>query len=139
MLVALYLHPDRDRASTPRRARRALAAARPPTRPRAQRRERRRPQRGAATARAKRAGDGAAAAAPASPWPGLLLSVCAGVLYGANFDPPTHLQARSCAHNDDCTCATGAGRTRAGAHNPLDYVFAHFCGILVASTFYFLA
>ena len=26
-----------------------------------------------------------------------------------------------------------------GSPHPLDYVFAHFCGILVASTAYFLA
>ena len=96
-------------------------------------------QRGAATSRAKPAGDGeGGGGGGGSRALGLLLSVCAGVLYGANFDPPTYLQTRSCAHNDDCT-ADSRGPHPGWSANPLDYVFAHFCGILVASTAYFLA
>lgn len=51
---------------------------------------------------------------------GILLSLVSGVFYGVNFDPPQYLMDHG------------------GSKNGLDYVFSHFSGILVTSTFYML-
>jgi glucose uptake protein GlcU len=53
---------------------------------------------------------------------GVFMSIVAGILYGTNFNPPQYLI-------DNCdTCSKES----------LDYVFPHFCGIYLTSTFYFL-
>lgn len=60
---------------------------------------------------------------------GVLMSVVAGVLFGANFAPPTHLI-------DDQTSVDGNG-----LHNSphgIDYVFSHFTGIILTSLMWFL-
>uniref|UniRef100_A0A6B2LA77 EamA domain-containing protein n=1 Tax=Arcella intermedia TaxID=1963864 RepID=A0A6B2LA77_9EUKA len=53
---------------------------------------------------------------------GIGLSVISGLLYGTNFNPPQYLI-------DNCDTCSKVG---------LDYVFPHFCGIYITSTFYFL-
>jgi glucose uptake protein GlcU len=53
---------------------------------------------------------------------GFVLCIVAGMFYGLNFNPPTHIM-------DTCTTCS---------QNGLDYVFSHFSGIYLASTFYFL-
>ncbi|XP_041357460.1 transmembrane protein 144-like [Gigantopelta aegis] len=53
---------------------------------------------------------------------GLVLSVVSGVFYGLMFVPAIYIK-------DTRPCAS---------QNSLDYIFAHFCGIYLASTFYFL-
>ena len=55
---------------------------------------------------------------------GFTLAVLAGVLYGANFNPPQHLIDEA---------ARGADHSVDG----LDYVFSHFCGIFLATSTYF--
>jgi len=52
---------------------------------------------------------------------GVILSIMSGICYGVNFDPPQWLMD----HNK-------------GSSNALDYVFSHFTGIILTSTFYFL-
>lgn len=47
----------------------------------------------------------------------------AGILFGSNFNPSTYIMKHN--YNGEST-------------NPLDYVFAHFCGILLWSMFLFL-
>jgi drug/metabolite transporter (DMT)-like permease len=47
-----------------------------------------------------------------------------GIFYGSNFTPPEYVMAHC-----NGTCSQEA----------LDYVYAHFCGIYLTSTFYFLA
>jgi hypothetical protein len=49
---------------------------------------------------------------------GIFLSVVSGILYGVNFDPPQYLMDH--------------GHSK----NGLDYVFSHFCGIYLTSTFF---
>ena len=49
------------------------------------------------------------------------MAIIAGLFYGVNFTPPQYL-----IDNDK------------GSSSGLDYVFSHFCGILLSSTFYFL-
>eukprot|EP01059_Diplonema_ambulator_P022550 TRINITY_DN37858_c0_g1_i1.p1 TRINITY_DN37858_c0_g1~~TRINITY_DN37858_c0_g1_i1.p1 ORF type:complete len:465 (+),score=136.35 TRINITY_DN37858_c0_g1_i1:56-1396(+) len=61
---------------------------------------------------------------------GVALSVVSGVLYGLNFDPPTHMAN----HAGDLTLK---GNTLYSG-NSLDYVFSHFCGIYATSTFYMM-
>jgi len=61
---------------------------------------------------------------------GVGMSVVAGILFGSNFAPPTHLI-------DDQTSVD-----RNGLHfspNGIDYVFSHFTGIILTSLFWFLA
>jgi len=53
---------------------------------------------------------------------GIVLAVLSGVLYGVNFDPPQYIMD----HNPD------------KSQNGLDYVFSHFSGIYVMSTFYLI-
>jgi glucose uptake protein GlcU len=53
---------------------------------------------------------------------GVAMAILAGVFFGSNFDPPTWIQ------NHD----------HKASQNSLDYVFSHFCGILLTSTTYFL-
>ena len=52
---------------------------------------------------------------------GVCMAAVAGILFGTNFDPPQYLVDH------------GLGPT-----NMLDYVWSHFCGIFLTSTFYFL-
>jgi len=54
---------------------------------------------------------------------GISLSVISGVFYGSNFTPPQYIM-------DHCTndCS----------QDGLDYVYSHFCGIYLSSTFFFL-
>jgi hypothetical protein len=53
---------------------------------------------------------------------GMIYAVAAGLFFGSNFDPPTYAQE----HYENAS------------QDPLDYVFAHFCGILLTSIFWFL-
>jgi len=60
---------------------------------------------------------------------GISMSIIAGVLFGANFAPPTHLI-------DDQTSVDGNN-----LHNSphgIDYVFSHFTGVILTSLTYFL-
>lgn len=72
-------------------------------------------------------GPSASRGEPSREWLGVGLSLCAGLLYGTNFNPPQWLIDR----------AGSADFPRASAHG-IDYVFSHFCGILAASTLYFV-
>ena len=56
---------------------------------------------------------------------GIAMAVVSGCFYGSNFDPPQYAIDR---HADD--------EVRSQA---LNYVFSHFCGIIVTSYFYFFA
>ena len=56
---------------------------------------------------------------------GIAMAVVSGVFYGSNFDPPQYVIER---HADDDV----RGQV-------LNYVFSHFTGILLTSTFYFAA
>jgi len=53
---------------------------------------------------------------------GVCMAILAGALYGTNFNPPQYLI-------DNCPTCSKVG---------LDYVFPHFCGIYISSTFYFI-
>jgi len=53
---------------------------------------------------------------------GVGMAILAGALYGTNFNPPQYLI-------DNCATCSKVG---------LDYVFPHFCGIYISSTFYFI-
>ena len=53
---------------------------------------------------------------------GIGLAMLSGIFYGSNFTPNTVLIAM-----------------HLGSENPLDYVFSHFTGIFLASSFYFVA
>lgn len=70
---------------------------------------------------------------------GIALAVISGVFYGTNFNPPQHIMD----YGTDChplADNTTFDINRPGCADPngLDYVFPHFCGIYLASTFYFL-
>eukprot|EP00300_Choanocystis_sp_HF-7_P000959 c10791_g1_i1.p3 GENE.c10791_g1_i1~~c10791_g1_i1.p3 ORF type:complete len:159 (-),score=35.87 c10791_g1_i1:44-520(-) len=52
---------------------------------------------------------------------GCLLAVVAGCLFGVNFDPPEYLMDH-----------------HRGSKNGIDYAFAHFVGIFITSTLYFM-
>jgi len=52
---------------------------------------------------------------------GCCLAVIAGCFFGINFDPPQYV----------------IDRVDGSSQESLDYVFSHFCGILLASTFWF--
>jgi len=54
---------------------------------------------------------------------GFVMAAIAGLFYGTNFDPPEYVKEH-CTNN----CS----------QNNLDYVFSHFTGIFLASTFYLL-
>eukprot|EP01119_Soliformovum_irregulare_P011423 TRINITY_DN2853_c0_g1_i1.p1 TRINITY_DN2853_c0_g1~~TRINITY_DN2853_c0_g1_i1.p1 ORF type:complete len:360 (+),score=72.67 TRINITY_DN2853_c0_g1_i1:268-1347(+) len=56
---------------------------------------------------------------------GIGLSVVAGIFYGTNFDPPQYIMDNSSAAHPT-------------SQRGLDYVFSHFCGILLTSTIYML-
>lgn len=53
---------------------------------------------------------------------GVLLSVWSGFLYGLNFDPPTWVKAH----------------VEGASQDLIDYVFSHFCGIMITSIVYFV-
>merc|ERR1712232_806924 len=55
---------------------------------------------------------------------GFIVALVAGVFMGSNFDPPTYLAQ--------------LGETYGHSPKPMDYVLSHFCGIILASSFYFL-
>jgi len=57
---------------------------------------------------------------------GCLMAVGSGIFYGNNFNPPKYLQ-----DNPDY-----GGRIHSS--NSLDYVYSHFSGIFMTSTFYFI-
>ena len=68
---------------------------------------------------------------------GLSLAVLAGVFYGTNFNPPQWL-----IEHPYSACPDGVtDMADPCVHSQLqyDYIFSHFCGILLASTVYFLA
>jgi len=60
---------------------------------------------------------------------GVSMSVVAGVLYGSNFAPPTHLM--------DDQHSTDGNHLHNSPHG-IDYVFSHFTGILLTSLTWFL-
>lgn len=53
---------------------------------------------------------------------GIAMAMCSGIFFGGNFDPPTWVM-----NNKENVSQAG-----------IDYVFAHFCGIYVTSTFWFV-
>jgi len=53
---------------------------------------------------------------------GVCLAMFAGLFFGTNFDPPQYV----------------IDRVDGASTNSLDYVFSHFCGILLTSTFWFV-
>jgi len=58
------------------------------------------------------------------------MAATAGVFFGSNFNPPTYIQQHRCPQNATITAdCLYPGAT----DNPLDYVFSHFCGILLTS------
>lgn len=59
---------------------------------------------------------------------GCIGAILAGIFYGINFNPPTYLQQHD----------VNSHGIREHSSNALDYVFSHFCGIWITSTFYFL-
>jgi len=61
---------------------------------------------------------------------GFVLALIAGVFFGSNFDPPTILEQRAKKDRE-------ARKASGMSEDALDYVFAHFCGILAATTLYF--
>ena len=68
---------------------------------------------------------------------GLSLAVLAGVFYGTNFNPPQWL-----IEHPFSACPAGVTDLSdpcVHSANQYDYIFSHFCGILLASTVYFLA
>jgi len=60
--------------------------------------------------------------APQRRFLGLFMAVVSGLFYGVNFDPPTYVMD----HNPQLS------------QNGLDYVFSHFMGIYLTSTFYLI-
>mmetsp|Transcript_36183 Transcript_36183/g.58081 ORF Transcript_36183/g.58081 Transcript_36183/m.58081 type:complete len:304 (+) Transcript_36183:265-1176(+) len=71
---------------------------------------------------------------PKSKFKGIAAAVCAGFLFGNNFDPPTYIQQHNCSDGNKCV-----EHYRGASSEPLDYVFAHFCGIIIMSMTIFLA
>jgi len=85
---------------------------------------------------------------------GFTMAIVAGMFFGVNFNPPFYLIGPSdCSKlttENDCTYHAGKDRCmwaeKACVENPacihskdaIDYVFAHFTGIFLASTVYFL-
>ena len=67
---------------------------------------------------------------------GLGLAVCAGFFYGTNFNPPQWLIEHPFSACPDGV--TDLSDPCAHSQNQYDYIFSHFCGILFASTTYFL-
>lgn len=61
---------------------------------------------------------------------GLTLSIASGICYGANFNPASFVSNRP-------DLFPQPGNTQRATHL-YSYVFAHFCGILLAATFYML-
>jgi len=61
-------------------------------------------------------------ASPAQRAIGVGMAMFAGIFFGINFDPPQYVIDNVSGASDDS----------------LDYVFSHFCGILLASTFWFV-
>mmetsp|Transcript_18916 Transcript_18916/g.35685 ORF Transcript_18916/g.35685 Transcript_18916/m.35685 type:complete len:378 (-) Transcript_18916:241-1374(-) len=57
---------------------------------------------------------------------GIIFALCAGFFFGNNFDPPTYIQQHNCDDGNKCM-----EMYRGASSDPLDYVFAHFCGILL--------
>mmetsp|Transcript_4372 Transcript_4372/g.8754 ORF Transcript_4372/g.8754 Transcript_4372/m.8754 type:complete len:275 (+) Transcript_4372:394-1218(+) len=71
---------------------------------------------------------------PKSKVRGIIAALCAGFFFGINFDPPTYIQQHNCEDDNRCD-----EQYRNASSNPLDYVFAHFCGIIIMSMFIFFA
>mmetsp|Transcript_2908 Transcript_2908/g.6797 ORF Transcript_2908/g.6797 Transcript_2908/m.6797 type:complete len:359 (-) Transcript_2908:199-1275(-) len=60
-------------------------------------------------------------------------ALVAGFFFGNNFDPPTYIQQHNCSDGNKCD-----SHYRGASSEPLDYVFAHFCGIIMMSMFIFM-
>ncbi len=72
---------------------------------------------------------------------GIGMSVVSGLLYGSNFTPPQYVHDRGpdCFRLPDNTISpVMLNKPGCGDQQMLDYVFPHFTGIFLASTFYFL-
>jgi len=65
---------------------------------------------------------------------GIVCALCAGFFFGNNFDPPTYIQQHNCHQDNKCL-----EEYRGASSDPLDYVFAHFCGILLMAMLIFFA
>ena len=65
---------------------------------------------------------------------GVAMSVVSGLLYGSNFTPPQIVHD----HGAPCGGNGSHGLPGCGDQDMLDYVFPHFTGIFLTSTFYFL-
>lgn len=65
---------------------------------------------------------------------GVAMSVVSGLLYGSNFTPPQVVHD----HGGPCGGDGSHGLPGCGDQDMLDYVFPHFTGIFLTSTFYFL-
>jgi len=63
---------------------------------------------------------------------GIVCAMCAGFFFGINFDPPTYIQQHNCQEGNGCD-----EHYRGASSDPLDYVFAHFCGVLMMAMFIF--
>jgi hypothetical protein len=63
----------------------------------------------------------------------MAMAFAAGLLFGFNFDPPTYIAT----HNCDSASVGCVEKYRGASANPLDYVFSHFCGILLMSMLIF--
>eukprot|EP00469_Lotharella_globosa_P000964 CAMPEP_0167804630 /NCGR_PEP_ID=MMETSP0111_2-20121227/20611_1 /TAXON_ID=91324 /ORGANISM="Lotharella globosa, Strain CCCM811" /LENGTH=285 /DNA_ID=CAMNT_0007701457 /DNA_START=32 /DNA_END=889 /DNA_ORIENTATION=- len=71
---------------------------------------------------------------PKSKVRGIICALCAGFFFGINFDPPTYIQQHNCEDDNRCD-----EQYRGASSEPLDYVFAHFCGIIIMSMFIFFS
>jgi glucose uptake protein GlcU len=65
---------------------------------------------------------------------GVAMSVISGLFYGSNFTPPQIVHD----HGVPCGGDGSHGLPGCGDQDMLDYVFPHFTGIFLTSTFYFL-
>lgn len=65
---------------------------------------------------------------------GMVFAVVQGLFYGLSFTPPTYVSEHGIPNNCGPHGPVGCGDTEM-----LDYVFPHYTGIFIASTFYFLS
>lgn len=58
------------------------------------------------------------------------MAAVAGIFFGSNFNPPTYIQQHRC---DSGANITASCLYPGASDDSLDYVFSHFCGILLSS------
>ena len=103
---------------------------------------------GANAAGARAANDTSARAANKSPLDalsarqkkvaGIAGAVLSGIFYGSNFDPPQYLMDHATSLHDMIVHRRNGETETFSRCDGLNYVFSHFCGIFLASTFWFL-